>query len=242
VKTAFLFLVLFGGLANLWTCGSARAVAVEDPALPKAPEHVTPPKAGETATEAALREARDLVTNLRGKLAEGDARVAALAKDVETERREAFLGTLRASCLWVAGLALLGAFACAVLAYVSPIAKPTLAKVAVACGILVVLATGCAWAVSWLPTIGVVALLVLACVVIAAAVLAAVRWFPTFAHAAVHAADGYQQAATFLRTDIRKAIDEENRGHQVDKGGKVFLEGNRLHELAKAHRDKVGAL
>lgn len=243
MKTALLFLVLFGSLANLLTCGgSPRPVAIEALVLPKTQERITPPKTGETTTESALREARDLVTNLRGKLAEGDARVAALVKDVETEQREAFLGKLRASCLWVAGLALLGALACAVLAFVSPIAKATLAKVAIACGALVVLATGCAWAVAWLPTVGVVALIALVCALIVAAIVAAIRWFPSFAHAAILSADGYQQSVKLLRTDspdIANALDVENRAMQIVKGGAVITQGDTLHDLARTFRKGV---
>ena len=245
MKSALLFLVLFGGLANLTTCGDARPVVVEAPVLPKMPEHVTPAKVGETTTETALRQARDLAANLRGKLAESDARVAALVKDVETEHREAFLGTLRASCLWVAGLALLGALACAVLAFVSPLAKQTLAKVAIACGVLVVLATGTAWAVPWLPSVGVVVLIVLACAIIAGIVYKAVQWWPSFAHASLQAAVGYQEATAIAQSHDLVAVDANDRDNtaaQIAAGPKVLRVGDKLHAAAAAFRARKAAL
>jgi hypothetical protein len=229
----------------LWSCSVgtiAPMPVIEAPKMTAPPEIKTPAKASETETDAQLRQAKDAVRALSGDLANWQQRVLTLTKDRDQERKEAFLGTLRASCLWVAGIALLGALACAVLAFVSPIAKTTLAKVAIACGALVVLATGCAWAVPWLPAVGVVSLIILVCVLIVAAIVAAVRWFPSFAHAAIHAADGYQQAVGFLRAEapsIANALDSENRAMQSAQGGTVITQGDTLHELARTFRKGV---
>lgn len=248
MKTALLFFVLFGVLANLFTCGSARPVAIETPAIPAAviaPAVVTPAKPGETETEAQLRQARDVVANLSGDLASWKQRVTTLTAARDQDRRDAFLGTLRASCLWVAGIALLGAFACGVLAFASPIAKGTLGKVAMGCGALVVLATGAAWAVPWLPAVGVVALIVIACGALAAAVMAAVRWIPAVAHAGVHAAAGYQEAVKLAQAVDLEAVDEVDRVNvqeQKTAGRLVHSTGDALHRVAAEVRARVGAL
>lgn len=232
-------------------CSTRAVVSVEQPQPPKEsvpPPIVTPAKPGETDTEAQLRQARDAVSTLAGDLARWKQRVATLTADRDQDRRDAFLGKLRTSCLWVAGIALLGALACAVLAFVSPIAKPTLVKIAAGCGLLVALATGCAWCVPWLPAVGVVAVIVLCCLVVAASVLALVKWWPSFAHAAILSADGYQRTAAVLRDltddEARVAaveIDAHNRGAQLSAGWPVFREGDRLHYIAKAEREKLAA-
>lgn len=240
MKSTIMFFLLFGGLSNLFYCSPRSTNVTAPPIEAVKPAKVTSaPKPGETDIEAQLRQAKDSVRELSGDLASKQKLVEALTADRDRERNEAFLGALRASCLWVAGVALLGALACGALAFISPIAKTTLVKVSVACGALVILATGCAWAVPWLPTLGVVALIAIVCCVIIAALFAAVRWFPSFAKAAIHSADGYQQAVSFLRLespDLATEVDRENRVLQFKNGGMVFREGDRLHAVAAKFR------
>lgn len=225
-------------------CSVRAAAPIERPEPPKEsapPRVVTPAKAGETETESQLRQARDAVATLAGDLARWQQRVATLTADRDQDRRDAFLGTLRASCLWVAGLALLAGLACTVAAFLSPIAKPTLVKAAVACGVLVVLATGCAWAVPWLPTVGVIALLCVAGAVLVAGVVLGLRWFPRFATAAVEMADGFQQATRIAATsapNVVDALNRENRSRQIQAGAKVYEEGGKLLKAAAALRTK----
>lgn len=237
----FLALSLLAFAGFMPTCGDARPVetppAVKVPALPGLPP--TPAKAGETPTETLLRLARDDLRAAEEAEAQATARVYALTEARDTERREAFLGTLRASCLWVAGLALLGALACAVLAWLSPIAKPTLVKAAAGCGALLVLAVGCAWCVPWLPVVGVVSLVALVLGLIAYGVWRLVLWWPSFANAAVAAADGYQQAVRIARAvapGVAYELDVDNRALQLTSGAKVFDAGDQLHSAARAAR------
>ena len=237
LASAILALSLFGWLSP--SCGSARPMVElpPAPAVAKPAAVVTPPKAGETATEARLRESLDMVRRLTGDLATWQAAANAAKVDLESERKEAFLSTLRASCLWVAGLALLAGLACTVAAFLSPIAKPLLVRCALVAGGLVVLATGCAWAVPWLPTLGVLALLAVIACAIAYAVWRVVLWWPAFAQASIAAASGYQKAAAVVwanAPELAEEIDAGNRSLQIDgkRGGAVYQIGNQLHALA----------
>lgn len=233
---------LFGWLVP--SCGASRqAPAVSSPAIPvelAPPALVTPAKPGETATETQLREARDALAVLAGDTARWQARVAILTTERDLERREAFLALLRTSCLWVAALALLGALACGVLAFVSPIAKPTLAKLAAGCGALVIMATGCAWLVPWLPLAGVVSVVAAVAAGLVFVVWKLVEWWPRFAHGALGMTEGYLEAARIAASSaplVASALDSDNRANQILAGGlPAFEEGTKLLEAARRRR------